>query len=122
MNQLGRWREDIASCRRGGYRTVDKLRKGWQVGVDNEQLLDTTAEETIDRNLAILHTDHGAGAGIDDVVLDATAVGKNDNDLVLVFRSDNWLESLDPVCHCLHVRLMRKGSERGAVFPSKPGH
>jgi hypothetical protein len=55
------------------------------VRIDHKEILDTTPENAVNSNLAILYADDGTRARIKGIVFCATTIRKDDNDFVAIF-------------------------------------
>lgn len=96
--------------------------KGRLVSVDNEQLVVSTSQESVDKHLTLLDPNYGTSPRICDRVFGARTIREDNDDLVTRFPSNDGFQPGDPVHQSVHIRLMRGSAVLLRVILSKPGH
>lgn len=68
--------------------SINKFGEGFDICVDNQEILDPATEKAIDVDLSLFDTDDGAGASVNYLVFFSTAVAEDHNDFVFALGPD----------------------------------
>jgi hypothetical protein len=109
-------------ARASRFWSIDKFGVRRVVGINNEEFLLTTAQKTVNLDLAFVDTNDGTSPSIQNLIFVSTTVTKYDNDFILVVGPNEGLKPHDPICQSFHIRLVGHTSKSSWVISCHPCH
>jgi hypothetical protein len=92
------------------------------VRIHDKKFFLSSPQKPINPYLAVQDADNCTGPCVEDIIFVTTAITEDDNDLVSGVLADERLETGDPICQGLHVRLVGHSCELAWLFSCHPCH
>jgi hypothetical protein len=92
------------------------------VGVYDQEIFFASPQQAVYCDFSLLNANDGTGARICNFVFCASAITEYDDNLVFIIRSNEGLQSRDPICERIHVGFVGHPTEVSAILSGHPRH